>query len=290
MDGKTKAAALLAAFALLLSLGCVKQPVGSDADEHGCIGSAGYSWCEPLQKCIRQWEENCTASQMVGNDRDEHGCIPSAGYAWCPEKEKCLRVWEEDCPSLKASSLEEQAKGFCMSGNRVYICGEYIRVVSDMPGAGSKFYKLGNYDPIAICPLVSPDSMSEQCRQLLMGNNCAEKEVDCGIAPAPEANVPGAVTDLADDPTFVGAQLSWTAPGANAVDYEVYRGNEALTEVSLIATVGATSYDDVFDGGNLTYAYFLRARNADGVQGPESNVVRVQQLSTAKQPSPGQID
>lgn len=36
-------------------------------------------------------------SQMVGNDRDEHGCIGSAGYSWCAEKSKCLRTWEENC-------------------------------------------------------------------------------------------------------------------------------------------------------------------------------------------------
>jgi putative hemolysin len=35
--------------------------------------------------------------QIVGGDVDEHGCIPSAGYSWCEEKQKCLRVWEEDC-------------------------------------------------------------------------------------------------------------------------------------------------------------------------------------------------
>jgi len=33
--------------------------VGNDADEHGCIGSAGYVWCEVLQKCLRPWEEPC---------------------------------------------------------------------------------------------------------------------------------------------------------------------------------------------------------------------------------------
>ncbi|VVC02862.1 Uncharacterised protein [Candidatus Burarchaeum australiense] len=71
---------------------------GSDRDEHGCIGSAGYSWCESSQKCIRIWEENCTG-QMVGNDTDAHGCIGSAGYSWCEEKQKCLRVWEENCSS-----------------------------------------------------------------------------------------------------------------------------------------------------------------------------------------------
>jgi hypothetical protein len=35
---------------------------GSDRDAHGCIGSAGYTWCEAKQKCLRQWEEPCTAA------------------------------------------------------------------------------------------------------------------------------------------------------------------------------------------------------------------------------------
>lgn len=34
---------------------------------------------------------------LLGEDRDEHGCIPSAGYSWCEAKQKCLRVWEEPC-------------------------------------------------------------------------------------------------------------------------------------------------------------------------------------------------
>lgn len=34
---------------------------------------------------------------VVGGDRDEHGCIGSAGYSWCEEQQKCLRIWEEDC-------------------------------------------------------------------------------------------------------------------------------------------------------------------------------------------------
>jgi len=33
---------------------------GGDRDEHGCIGSAGYTWCEPKKKCLRKWEEPCT--------------------------------------------------------------------------------------------------------------------------------------------------------------------------------------------------------------------------------------
>lgn len=39
------------------------QPiVGGDKDIHGCIGSAGYSWCEVKQKCLRVWEEKCEAA------------------------------------------------------------------------------------------------------------------------------------------------------------------------------------------------------------------------------------
>jgi putative lipoprotein len=29
---------------------------GADRDEHGCIGSAGYTWCAKEGKCVRPWE------------------------------------------------------------------------------------------------------------------------------------------------------------------------------------------------------------------------------------------
>lgn len=32
------------------------QSTGADKDAHGCIGSAGYSWCEHTKKCERPWE------------------------------------------------------------------------------------------------------------------------------------------------------------------------------------------------------------------------------------------
>jgi len=102
---------------LLMSFGCAQaqpQPMpGSDRDEHGCIPSAGYTWCEPLKECIRPWETNCTFSQpppdnemMPGSDRDEHGCIASAGYTWCAGKNKCLRLWEENCTAQLAAKSD----------------------------------------------------------------------------------------------------------------------------------------------------------------------------------------
>ena len=34
---------------------------------------------------------------LLGGDRDEHDCIPSAGYVWCEKLQKCIRPWEEKC-------------------------------------------------------------------------------------------------------------------------------------------------------------------------------------------------
>jgi len=38
------------------------QVVGGDKDIHGCIGSAGYAWCEARNECERPWEKYCTAT------------------------------------------------------------------------------------------------------------------------------------------------------------------------------------------------------------------------------------
>ncbi|MDD5433413.1 MAG: DUF5667 domain-containing protein [Candidatus Pacebacteria bacterium] len=48
--------------------------------------------------------------QIVGGDKDEHGCIGSAGYSWCEAKQKCLRVWEEPC-QLEQEQEQEQNQG-----------------------------------------------------------------------------------------------------------------------------------------------------------------------------------
>jgi hypothetical protein len=34
-------------------------PLGGDRDSYGCIMSAGYQWCETLNKCVRSWETPC---------------------------------------------------------------------------------------------------------------------------------------------------------------------------------------------------------------------------------------
>mgnify|MGYP003981523091 CR=1 FL=1 len=35
-----------------------EKMVGGDRDEHGCIGSAGYTYCKGMGKCVRPWTVN----------------------------------------------------------------------------------------------------------------------------------------------------------------------------------------------------------------------------------------
>ena len=44
---------------------------------------------------------------IAGGDRDAHGCIGSAGYSWCEAKNKCLRAFEEFCPDAVAGLVDK---------------------------------------------------------------------------------------------------------------------------------------------------------------------------------------
>lgn len=86
---------LLMAALLVLPVSAVVQPnmttpatttammPGSDRDSHGCIGSAGYTWCEAKQKCLREWEEPCTASSPVPPGTAPPNQHPGAAPAGC---------------------------------------------------------------------------------------------------------------------------------------------------------------------------------------------------------------
>lgn len=58
------------------------------------------------QNQINQESKN-SAENMVGSDQDEHGCIGSAGYSWCEQKQKCLRIWEEVCDEATTAAIKQ---------------------------------------------------------------------------------------------------------------------------------------------------------------------------------------
>lgn len=47
---------------------------------------------------------------LVGNDLDIHGCKGSAGYSWCEIKQKCLRIWEEPCSEVSPTIMKNGAQ------------------------------------------------------------------------------------------------------------------------------------------------------------------------------------
>ncbi|MDI3496358.1 MAG: hypothetical protein PWQ35_379 [Patescibacteria group bacterium] len=42
--------------------------------------------------------------EFIEEERDEHGCLVTAGYTWCESKAKCLRPVEENCEEDKLPS------------------------------------------------------------------------------------------------------------------------------------------------------------------------------------------
>ena len=67
------------------------QP-GSDLDTHGCKGSAGFTWCDRTQSCLRDFETPCSSAPVkdvlcanAGTDREAY-CTYSLGPALYPEE------------------------------------------------------------------------------------------------------------------------------------------------------------------------------------------------------------
>lgn len=50
---------------------------------------------------------SATAISAVGGDRDDKGCIGSAGYQWCEKLQECARPWEV-MPDLPKQTVDEQ--------------------------------------------------------------------------------------------------------------------------------------------------------------------------------------
>jgi hypothetical protein len=84
----------------------------------------------------------CANETMPGGDADEHGCIASAGYTWCESKAKCLRIWEEDCPGQALEEQARGYCGHDETAS-AEVCGEYVKVVSSLLGGGSTFHANG---------------------------------------------------------------------------------------------------------------------------------------------------
>lgn len=91
--------------------------LGSDKDDHGCVGSAGYTWSEVQKDCIRLWEkgvrmeavadksdiayiifspDSAKVELFFSNDRPNEilsrRSLPDGGYAWNVEDDDTKNV------------------------------------------------------------------------------------------------------------------------------------------------------------------------------------------------------
>ncbi len=55
----------------------------------------------PKENILTPTDNTPKNNNLVGDDKDEHGCLASAGYSWCPTNNKCQRMWEEYCEDFK---------------------------------------------------------------------------------------------------------------------------------------------------------------------------------------------
>ena len=112
---------------------------------------------------------------MLTKEEEEHKEIPrcAPGYEWCETLKKCLTEGEE-CPTQAYTRISEVAKQFIGARDvaAVYVCGPYIKVVSKVPGAGATYYSEDLRKKFT-CPVVAPEHISEECRQI-MGAQCFE--------------------------------------------------------------------------------------------------------------------
>ena len=67
----------------------------------------------------------------------------------------------------RSSEFELDPTYFCVDENsEVYECGEYIKTINRVPGAGATYYSKDS-KLTEQCFVVAPDSMSEFCRQAM---------------------------------------------------------------------------------------------------------------------------
>lgn len=70
-------------------------------------GSIFFLTRDSIPNDNQQQETQNTEEKIIGGDKDEYGCLGSAGYSWCEAKQTCLRIWEESCDDSILALVDE---------------------------------------------------------------------------------------------------------------------------------------------------------------------------------------
>jgi len=90
---------------ILLLVACGDAEVNNFEE---CVAAGNPVMESYPQQCRHGDQVYVEVIETVGGDKDEHGCIGSAGYTWCEAKQKCLRTWEEDCGGASTELSPEE--------------------------------------------------------------------------------------------------------------------------------------------------------------------------------------
>jgi putative hemolysin len=193
---------VVCALALLLIVGCQNVPrlIGGDKDEHGCLIGAGYSWCEAKQKCIRPWEENCTATTQIANPASTF-CIAQGGESKIitaadgSQSGLCVlpygvgcdewAFFRGECPASVNCTAEQKAAEVCTM-EYMPVCGDDgVTYGNKCSACGSK--NIDSYKP-GECPAKNYITRDlEKCKVIrylcVKGKAAFSDEFGCGCEP-----------------------------------------------------------------------------------------------------------
>jgi len=79
------------------------------------IGCTSQKITEPQSSASAKTTNPAVLPPSTGSDRDAHGCIPSAGYSWCAKENACEQPWEL-AVKKSFENTKEAYEAYC-SGN-----------------------------------------------------------------------------------------------------------------------------------------------------------------------------
>ncbi len=88
---------ILSAVIVILAIIAGLRIFSGPEDTWQCVNN---QWVKHGQLSAAMPTNGC-GPQLIGGQKDEHGCLGSAGYTWCPSTNKCQRTWEEYCVEFK---------------------------------------------------------------------------------------------------------------------------------------------------------------------------------------------
>lgn len=78
--------------------------------EDGVMTTAKY-------KELRKKDSLVEGTAVLGGDRDSHGCVGSAGYTWSEVRQSCIRLWEDGVRMKPVDAQDDDADIFLILGD-----------------------------------------------------------------------------------------------------------------------------------------------------------------------------